>query len=307
VSNSFTTAEGTRPEAFGPVEWVLVGIPAAIWGTSFLLIAIALDDLEPGLIAFGRIAAGAAALGMLPAARPQVARGDWRRLWLLAFFWMAFPFMLFPLAEQHIDSSLAGMLNGAVPLFTAVVATVLLRRLPGPRQVAGLLIGFLGVVGVMWPAIDGDASPFGAALVLVAAASYGIGINLVVPIQQRYGSIPVLFRSQLCALVLTAPFALAGAPGSDFTWQGVTSVVALGVGATALAFVAMVTLTGRAGATRASIAVYFTPLVAIAVGVAFRDEHVAAASIAGVLLVLLGAWLTSRAERPVTLATAGAG
>jgi drug/metabolite transporter (DMT)-like permease len=117
----------------------------------------------------------------------------------------------------------------------------------------------------------------------------------------------VLFRSQLCALVLTAPVALAGAPGSDFTWQGVTSVVALGVGATALAFVAMVTLTGRAGATRASIAVYFTPLVAIAVGVAFRDEHVAAASIAGVLLVLLGAWLTSRAERPVTLATAGAG
>jgi drug/metabolite transporter (DMT)-like permease len=286
---------------------VLVVIPATIWGTSFLLIAIALDDLEPGVIAFGRIAAGAAAIGVLPAARPRVARADWRRLWLLAFFWMAFPFMLFPLAEQHIDSSLAGMLNGAVPLFTAIVATVLLRRLPGPRQVAGLLIGFVGVVGVMWPAIDGDASPLGACLVLVAAASYGIGINLVVPVQQRYGSIPVLFRSQLCALVLTAPFAFAGAPGSDFAWQGVTSVLLLGAGATALAYVALITLTGRAGATRASIAVYFTPLVAIAVGVAFRDEHVAGASIAGVLLVLLGAWLTSRAERPVSVAAAGAG
>jgi drug/metabolite transporter (DMT)-like permease len=299
VANHFSTSEGTRPESFGPTEWVLVAVPAAIWGTSFLLIAVALDDFSPPVISFGRIAFGALTLAVLPASRRPVARADWPRLWLLAVFWMALPFLLFPIAEQWIDSSLAGMINGATPLATAIVASALLRRAPGRPQVIGLLVGFGGVVAVVWPAIEGDASLLGALLVLVATASYGLALNLAVPVQQRYGSIPVFFRVQLAAMALSAPAAAAGAPASSFAWDSLVAVAVLGVGASAVAFLAMGALAGRAGATRASIAVYFVPVVAIGVGVAFRDEDVALVSFAGVALVLLGAWLTSRAERSV--------
>lgn len=293
----FSTAEGTRPESFGPAEWLLVAIPAAIWGTSFLLIAVALDDFSPPVIAFGRIAFGALTLAVLPASRRPVERADWPRLWLLACFWMALPFTLFPVAEQWIDSSLAGMINGATPLATALVAALLLRRLPGRTQVVGLAVGFAGVVLVVWPALGGDASLLGAGLVLAATVSYGVALNLAVPVQQRYGSVPVFFRVQGAALILTAPFAAVGAASSSFAWDSLAAVAVLGVGASALAFLAMGALAGRAGATRASIAVYFVPVVAVAVGAVFRDEEIVLVSCAGIVLVLGGAWLTSRAER----------
>ncbi len=294
--SAFTTAEGSRPEAFGPTEWALLAIPALIWGTSFLLIAIALDDLEPGLIAWGRIVAGAAALAVLPSARRKIAREDWPRIWLLGLFWMALPFTLFPIAQQWIDSSYAGMLNGATPLFAALVASFMLRRAPRPAQAIGLVVGFGGVVAVMWPAIGGDISPLGAGLVLVASASYGLALNLAVPAQHRYGGPPVFLRAQLCAALLTLPYAIVGVDGSEVTASGLAAVVVLGVGATAIAFVAIGALTGRAGATRASIAVYFVPVVAIAVGIAFRDETIAVVSVVGLLIVIAGAGLTSRAE-----------
>jgi drug/metabolite transporter (DMT)-like permease len=117
-----------------------------------------------------------------------------------------------------------------------------------------------------------------------------------VPLQQRYGALPVMFRVQLGALAMTAPFGLFGLGGSTFAWDSFAAVVALGVFGTGVAFVAMGTLLGRVGAARGSIAVYFVPVIALFAGVLFRDEHVAALSIVGMVLVIIGAALTSRSE-----------
>src|SRR5436309_1286640 len=113
-------------------------------------------------------------------------------------------------------------------------------------------------------------------LVLLAVLFYGIAVNLAVPLQQRYGALPVLFRAQLVALVLLAPAALVSLPSSDFALSSALAVMALGFFGTGWAFVAMTTLVGRVGATRGSVAIYFLPVVAIALGVVFRDETVAA-------------------------------
>jgi drug/metabolite transporter (DMT)-like permease len=293
-----TTAEGTRSHAFGPTEWALLAVPAVIWGCSFLLIAIAVEDIAPATLTMLRIAFGGLALGVFPAARRPVPRSEWPAIALVSLTWMAVPFYCFSVAEQWIDSSLAGMLNGAMPLVTAAIAALLLRRPPGPRQVAGLLVGFAGVVVVMLPALDGgrDASATGVALVMLALVCYGIAANLAVPLQQRYGSLPVMFRVQIGALLMTAPFGLAGLRGSEFAADSFAAVVALGVFGTGIAFVAMGTLLGRVGAARGSIAVYFVPVISLVAGVVFRDEHVAALSIGGMVLVIVGAALTSRAE-----------
>jgi drug/metabolite transporter (DMT)-like permease len=300
MARVLSTAEGTQHHHdFGPVEWGLFAVPPLIWGCSFLLIAIGLDNFSPAVVTMLRIGFGAIALSTIPVARRSIPRHAWIRLAFVAATWMAIPFSFFSLAEQWIDSSLAGMLNGAMPLMTAAIAAVMLRRPPGRFQVAGLTLGFAGVVAVMWPALrDGSSSSTtGVLLVLCAVLCYGFAANVSVPLQQQYGTLPVIFHSQLFALLMTAPFGLAGIGRSSFGWNSLAAVVALGVLGTGVAFVAMGALLVRVGAARASVAVYFVPVVAVVAGVVFRDEHIATLSLAGMVLVVVGAMLTSRADR----------
>jgi drug/metabolite transporter (DMT)-like permease len=292
-----STADGTHLGDFGPTEWGLLAAAAGIWGSSFLFIAIGLDHFQPGLVTWLRILLGAFGLALAPASRRPTEREDWPRLATIGVLWVALPFTLFPLAQRSIDSSVAGMLNGAMPLMTATVAAVLLWRRPARRRVIGLTIGFVGVVAISLPSLRGaDASPGGVALALTAVLCYSIAINLAVPVQQKYGSLTVLLRVLLVAAVLTAPYGIWSIPASSFDWGAVAAMIVLGFFGTGVAFVAMTTLTGRVGAPRSSIAIYFTPIVAIALGVAFRDDRVALLAVVGTALVLVGAWITSRGD-----------
>jgi drug/metabolite transporter (DMT)-like permease len=115
-------------EAFAPRDWGLLAAVALMWGSSFLLIEIGLVDLEPAAVAWLRIVFGALTLGCVPGARRSVRRRDLPGIALLGLVWMAVPFLLFAVAQQSIASSLAGMINGAAPLFTAAVAAVWARR-----------------------------------------------------------------------------------------------------------------------------------------------------------------------------------
>jgi drug/metabolite transporter (DMT)-like permease len=292
-----TTAEGSRPEAFGPTEWGLLLFVAVVWGASPLFIAESLESLSPAVITTVRLALGAAALTLVPASRRRVAREDWLQIFALAVFWMAIPFSLFPIAQQWISSATAGMLNGAMPIFSATVAALLLRRLPGRHQAVGLVIGFVGVAAISLASGDtGGSATLGIVLILVALACYGLSVNLAVPLQQRYGSLPVLWRALLVATALTAPFSVAGGMPSDVTTTSWVSLLTLGILGTGFAFVAMGTLAGRTGGTRAASATYFLPIVAIVLGVLLRGDQVTPAAIVGVVLVLIGAALVTRRE-----------
>jgi drug/metabolite transporter (DMT)-like permease len=294
-----STAETPRRRLLSTVDWTLLLTAAFIWGASFLLIAEGLESIEPGTVTWLRLIFGWLALSALPGARRgRIDPADRPRIVLVAVLWMAVPMTIFPIAEQWITSSVTGMLNGSMPLFAAAVAAMMLQRLPGPRQQAGIAIGFVGVVAISLPSLrDGGSTALGAVLVLVAIACYGVVTNLMVPIQQRYGALPVIWRAQVVAIVLTTPYGVVGLPSSSFEWVPVLSVVALGALGSGLAFVAAGTLIGRVGATRASVLAYIIPVVSLVLGVVLRDEHVAALAIGGLGLVLVGAWLTSRAGR----------
>ncbi|MCU1354122.1 MAG: family transporter [Acidimicrobiales bacterium] len=294
-----STAEGTSSAHFSARDWVLLLIPAAVWGSSFLLIAVGLDALAPGTITWLRMVFGFAALACLPATRRvRIEPADRRRIALVGVVWMAFPMTMFPIAEQWIDSSVTGMLNGALPLFTALIATVLLRRAPGRPQLVGLALGFAGVVLVGLPSLRGGSrTALGAALVVVAMASYGLATNLVVPLQQRYGALPVIWRAQAVAILATTPYGLIGLRTSHFAWTPMLATFVLGAVGTGFAFIAATTLMGRVGATRGSVLAYLIPVVALVLGVVVRDEHVQAVALAGLVLVLVGAGVTTRAGR----------
>jgi drug/metabolite transporter (DMT)-like permease len=288
---------GSRTEAFGAQEWLLLSGIALIWGSSFLFIDLGLETLRPGMIALARLALGVATLALFPAARHPLDRDDLPRVAFLGLIWAGLPLLLFPVAQQWIDSSVAGMLNGAVPLFGAAWAVLLLRRPLGRPQTLGLLVGFAGVVAISWPEAQGSrATTLGALLVLLAVACYGLAVNLAVPLQQHYGALPVLLRAQLAAGALLMPFGLWSLPGSRLAWGPALAMLPLGVLGTGLAFVLMTTLVGRVGGPRGAVATYFIPVVAITLGVVFLGERVAPTALLGTALVLVGAWLTSRRE-----------
>ena len=289
----------SQHDAFAFQDWAWLVAVALIWGASYLLIAFGVEHFQPALVAMLRLSFGAAVLALIPAARRPVPRSEWKAIATLGIVWLALPFLLFSIAQQSIDSSLAGMLNAAAPLFVAVVGALAFGRRPGRRQQLGLMVGFLGVVVISWPAIVGaHASVLGVALVLLATLCYGFAGNMASPLQVRNGALPVVFRAALVALAVMTPLGLASIPSSTFAWSSLLAVAALGVFGTAVAFAGFTTLLGRVGAARGSVTIYFLPLVAMVLGAVVRHETIAPLSIAGTGLVLVGAYMASRADRP---------
>jgi drug/metabolite transporter (DMT)-like permease len=300
ATRMLTTSHGTNREAFTPRDWGLFVSLALIWGSSFLFMAIGLDAFHPGLVTMLRVAFGASFLALIPRARAtKIERSDLPTILVLAAIWVAIPFTLFPIAQQWIDSSIAGMLNGATPIFTAVIATILHRALPGPLQVTGLVLGFAGILAIALPSAGGGTTAvIGVALIVLATLGYAVSLNMVPPLQRKYGSLPLMARIEWIALPMVVPFGLVGVAESTFAWPSLLAVTAVGILGTGLAFVLMGNLAGSVGATRASFLTYLIPVVALALGIVFRDEIVSPVAIVGAGLVIFGAILASRREVP---------
>ena len=292
-----STAASTNQGPFSAADWALFCAISLIWGASFLLMDIGLEAFRPGLITLLRVASGAALLWLIPAARRPLQRADRPRVVVLSFLWVALPFTIFPLAQQWVNSALTGMLNGAMPIFAALVATGLLRRMPRPVQLAGLLLGFVGVTAIAQSsAAAGGASVAGVALILGATLCYGVAVNLAVPLQQRYGSLPVMARMLALASLWTAPYGLIGLTASVFSWPSLLAVLAAGLLGTGAAYWIMGTLVGRVGSIRASFITYLIPVVALLLGVLLRGDRVGVPAITGVVLATAGALLAARRE-----------
>lgn len=290
------TNVGSRTAAYGPAEWSLTIIIGLIWGSAFLWIALGVDSLSPGVVAFGRVALGAAALAAFPSARRSIQRSDWYLIAVVAVIGNAGPAWLFAQAETELDSAVAGMITAGTPILALVVAGILLWRLPGGAQVLGIGLGFVGILLMSLPSLVGaDATPIGVGLVFIATLGYAITSNLIVPLQQRYGGPAVVMWALVVSSVLLFPFALAGLPQSDFTTSSVIAVVTLGVVGTGIARALSATLAGRVGGPRMSTTTYMVPVVAIVLGIVFRGETVAAIAIVGVGVVLVGAYWATRA------------
>jgi drug/metabolite transporter (DMT)-like permease len=284
-------------DRFTTADWGLFVSVAGIWGASFLFIDIGLDALPPGMITLMRVGLGALALAVLPLPRRRTSidPGDRLRLVMLSVFWVALPFTLFPIAEQHISSAVAGLLNGGTPIFAAIFAMVLLRQPTRGAQLLGIAVGFVGVVFVSLPSIgDGSSETFGVALVVLATVCYGFAVTVAGPLQQRYGSVNLMAKVLALATLWTTPAGLWQIGDAHWEIGPIAAVSVLGVVGTGIAFALMGTLVGRVGSTRASFITYLIPVVALVLGVVFRDDDVVVLEMIGVVFVIAGAYLASR-------------
>jgi drug/metabolite transporter (DMT)-like permease len=278
-------------------DWILLVVPGLIWGASFLFIAEAMRSVGPNGVTFGRILIGFATLSLFPAARKPIRRSEWIGIVGVGVLWLAFPLSMFPFAEQHVSSALTGMLNGANPLFTAIVAAAIARQAPARRVMAGVAVGMAGAILMALPTIgEGHSSAVGVGMILAALVSYGFALNIARPLQQRNGALPVIWRAQMVALVLTAPLGLPDLMAAHWRLGPVAALIALGALGTAVAHVVMSIAAGRLGAIRASGTTFLIPAVALVLGVVVRGEKVALLSVIGGVVCISGAWLMRRAQ-----------
>ncbi len=290
-----TDVHATVDDRFTSGDWSLFLSIAVIWGASFLFIDIGLDALPPGVITLMRVGLGALALAATPRRRTTIRPKDRLTLATLSVVWVAVPFTLFPIAEQHISSAVAGLLNGGTPVFAAIFAMVLLRQPTRGAQLLGIAVGFVGVVFVSLPSIgEGSNETFGVALVVLATVCYGFAVTLAGPMQRRYGSVDLMAKVLALATVWTAPYGLWQLDEASWEIGPIVAVAVLGVVGTGVAFALMGSLVGRVGSTRASFITYLIPVVALVLGVAFRDDEVVALELVGVAFVIGGAYLASR-------------
>lgn len=297
------TTAPTTPQRFGMPEVGISAVLALTWGSSFLLIAIAIKHVDPSVVPFGRSLSGFLALAVLRRARQPIPRADWKRIAVLGLIWMALPFWLFPLAERSVASSVAGMMNGGLPVVMATVTALWVRRMPSNQRIAAITVGFLGIVVVALPAVITDTASGesiadlpGIFFLSLALLCYAIGANIARPLQAKYSPAQLFLHVQLAATLWTLPTAISGFGNSTFEWSAVVAIIVLGVMGTGIAFVAFGTLLQRTGITRAMIPTYFTPIVGLVLGVAFNNEELAGLSIVGMAIVIVSAWMTSKPD-----------
>ncbi|MER7203275.1 DMT family transporter, partial [Streptomyces sp. NPDC000188] len=289
------------------LDWrVRFGVLSLIWGFSFLLIKVGTEGYAPFQVTLGRLAFGTAVLAVAMAVkRERLPRGlrTWGHIAVAALLLNSLPFSLFAFSEQTIPSTLAGICNATSPLWGMALSLVALSEdRPTRRRVAGLGIGFLGVLTVLgvWQGFHGlDLA--GTAMALLASLSYPVGwIYLRRTLAGTGHSNLSLSGAQLLMatvqlavvtpLFTTLPAHLPVVP--------LLAIVALGALGTGLAFLIQYGLVAEIGPTTAQMVTYFIPVIATAAGVALLGESLTWSTPIGAVIVLAGAAdCSARAQR----------
>jgi drug/metabolite transporter (DMT)-like permease len=289
-----------------------LGLLALIWGSSFLLIKVSVVEIGPVLVVAGRLALGLVFLfgALLVRGQRLPGRRLWRALLIVALVNNVAPFLLIAWGEQQVASGLAAILNSTTPLFSVILASTWGDETLSPSKVAGLLVGFFGVVALIGAdvrdfLVANSAVAAGQLAIVLASASYAVG---AVYARRRLRGQPALQLATgqaLIAFVIILPFALlpANVPARLPSIQAILAVVALGLFGSGLAYVLFYSLLEQVGATRTVIVTYLLPLVAVLLGWLLLGEQLSWQTVLGLGLILLGVALVNemrlRLRRPL--------
>jgi drug/metabolite transporter (DMT)-like permease len=272
---------------------------SVIWGSSFLFIRLAVEHMPPAWVVFGRTLLGAAFLVPLAASRHAFrgARPVLIPILVVTVLDMAAPTFLTAWGEEHISSSVAGILTATDPLFTALLALWLVRsEIPGRRRLAGLVIGFVGVVALLGIDLRGSALELlGAGAVLASALGYAGAALLYRRWLEDQAALAVTALMAAISSVLFLPAAAIDVPRPVPPVGSILALVTLGIVNTGVAYWLFYLLIDGAGAAVASVITYLMPVVALGLGVGLLGDPLTAGAVAGLVLIAVGAWLaTSR-------------
>ena len=278
--------------------WVMLIVLSILWGTSFIFTEIALEDFRPLTIATLRVSGAASALWiylLIIGAEIPRSLSIWGAFLIMGIVNNAIPFAAIMFAQTLISASLASILNSTAPLFTVVLAGILLsdERITTSRIFA-VILGFIGVVVMIGPpALLGiGADVLAQCAVLGASISYAFSAVFArrfkaMGLQPSVLAVGMLTMSSLClapvALFFDRPFTL-DAPG----FSAIAAAAGVALLSTALAYILYFRILAAAGATNLLLVTFLIPVSAILLGVNFLGESLNLSQIAGMFLIGLG-------------------
>ena len=276
-------------------RFILLGF---LWGTPYLFLKVAVEEISPAVIVFLRVLIGAIVL--LPIAMRKktlfIARKHWPFLILYTITELIGPWYLITNAEQKISSGLAGLLVATVPIWAALLASIFGDQTVWHKsRLFGLIIGFIGVVAVVGiESISGRQDIVSIGMVILAAMCYAYAINMI---NRRIPQVPGLALNTWAMLITSfvyLPFAVVSWPSKRPSIEAMGSVIGLGVLCTAIAFIIFFKLVAEVGPPRASLITYLNTAFAVLLGVVLLSEPLTIGIAIGLPLVLIGSYFASR-------------
>ncbi len=274
-------------------------VSGLFWGIPYLLMKVAVRDIEPAVIVCGRVLIGAAIL--IPIAMRQKVLMDairgWRYVLPYAIFEMMIPWILITNAEKQISSGLAGLLIATVPIWWTIFASMTGdKTVWHSKRLVGMLVGFIGLIGLVgYESIIGSSDPLSIAMMLLAAISYSYAVNMISQKLPEVSGIAINGLAMVFTSIAYAPLMIVQFPEvSTVSKESAASLLALGVFSTALAFISFFIVLKEIGPARASIGTYVNTAVAVVLGVMILSEPLTIGIIIGLPLVMIGSFLASR-------------
>lgn len=276
---------------------------ASLWGPSFMFIKIAVLEIPPVMLAALRIGIAAVIINVLLILKKERLPSDvgfWKHIFIAGLFAQAIPFILINWGEQYVDSSLASILNGLVPLFTIIFAHFIVTDERLNRQkLFGVGLGFIGLIVLVMPSLKQgvQGNTLGILAITIAAISYGIGLAYI---RKHFANIPSIkapAAQLLSVTIYLAPIAFFMYP--DFSLmaisaEAISSVLILAFFGTAIAFIVYFKLIERSSAGYASLVTYLMPIYGVFLGILFLNEQISIWMILGAVLIFLGIKATKK-------------
>lgn len=275
-----------------PSDIVDMAVLAALWGASFMLMRFAAPAFGPVPLAALRVIGASLVLVPLLLMRGQVGelRQHWRALLVVGVTNSTLPFLCFSYAALSITAGMSAIFNAATPLFGAVIAWLWLRDGLTAQRVAGLAIGFSGVVWMAWDQASFKPGGTGWAVVVCLAAPllYGLSANYTKRFLTGVPSLTVAAGSLLAGALLLSVPAVVWWPTVAPSAADWGAAVFLALACTALAYVLFFRLIANVGPARTITVTFLIPALALLFGWLFLGEPMTLQMISGCAVILIG-------------------
>ena len=275
-------------------NWILLILLGAVWGSAFMFIKISADDFGPILLVNLRLLlAGALFLPFLLRKKYLAHfKSHFPGILILSIFSNAFPFTMFSYASLGATSNMLGILNGTTAFMTMVVAYFWLKESITPKQIFGIILGFLGILVLVNPA-NGSATLGASGFALVGALSYSFSGVYIQKYQLNANKFVLIGWAMLFGGLLLTPLSFFNLPNQMPDNNAIAALLWLGIVSTGIAYLGYIRLIEQIGAVRTSTVTYLLPVFSIIWGSIFLQEKITWIIFGGFIFVMIGMYFAN--------------
>jgi len=275
-------------------NWILLIILGAVWGSAFMFIKISADDFGPILLVNLRLLlAGALFLPFLLQKKYLAYfKSHFSGILILGIFSNAFPFTMFSYASLGATSNMLGILNGTTAFMTMVVAYFWLKESITPKQIFGIILGFLGILVLVNPA-NGSATLGASGFALVGALSYSFSGVYIQKYQLNANKFVLIGWAMLFGGLFLIPLSFFNLPDQMPDNNAIAALLWLGIVSTGIAYLGYIRLIEQIGAVRTSTVTYLLPVFSIIWGSIFLQEKITWIIFGGFIFVMIGMYFAN--------------